>query len=276
MAPIHKSPPSIHSKRLLALDSSAHLRTYRGSLGPYRTSPITSDVPVIDATQWSPIPSTNHSISDIPVMTSTQRSIVPVRNQSVTAGHIPSNVPDLQPHDDPELIPYKPYLRTSWVCTMAQPGDKTSIKDSTSRPAPNEAPAVQAAVQVSAPSAQAIASAYNMSQPPNTIPTPLRDALNRCNAHSGCVADPATVYEVVEDTTSAHMDYGMKVVGSYGDLREANEAAVRHFVDGGFLAAGLEPPDIRIFEKTRISCGITTDESMGGYTTVYVRMVRMR
>jgi hypothetical protein len=172
MATIHKSPPSVHSNRLLALDSSALLRTYRGSLGPYRTSPVTSEVPIVDATQWSPLPSTNDSISDIPVMTSTQRSAVPVRNQSVTAGHIPSNVPDMQPHDDPELIPYKPYLRTSWACTVVQPGDKTSIKDPASRPDPNEAPAVQPAVQVSAPSAQAIPSAYNMSQPPNTIPTP--------------------------------------------------------------------------------------------------------
>jgi hypothetical protein len=84
------------------------------------------------------------------------------------------------------------------------------------------------------------------------------------------------VYEVIEDTTSAYLDHGMKVVGSYGDLREANEAAVRHFVDRGFLAAGLETLDVRIFEKTRIGCGTTTDGSMGGYTKVYVRMVRMR
>jgi hypothetical protein len=261
----------MHSSRLLALDSSAHLHTYRGSLGPYRTSSVTTDVPVVEATQWSPVVSKHHPISDFPVLTSTQRSPVPVKNQPVTAGHIPSNVPDMQPHDDPELIPYKPYLRTSWVCTVVQPGDKSSTRVPTPGPSRTAAPAVQPAVQISALSAQTIASANDMSQPENTIPPPLRETLDMLRTRPVYISHPNTIYEVIEATTSAYMDTSMKVVGSYSDLREANEAAARHFVNGGFLAARLDSPDIRINERNKISCGTATDESMGGYMKVYVR-----
>jgi hypothetical protein len=246
----HKSSQSVHSSRLLALDSSAHLHTYRGSLGPYRTSPVTADVPVVEATRWSP---------------------VPVTNPSVTADQIPSNISDIQPHDDPKLMPYKPYLRTSWTCKMMQPSGMVMAK--------GEAPAVQLAaptVQMTAPTTQVIANRYNVSRLPSTIPPPLRYALEHCNARSAHVKDPATVYQVIEDTKSAYRDDNTNIVGIYSDLHHANEAAVSHFFDGGFLTAGLDAPEIKVLVGGMISCGVATDGSMAGYTTVFVRMARIR
>jgi hypothetical protein len=110
-----------------------------------------------------------------------------------------------------------------------------------------------------------------MSQPENTIPPPLRETLDILRTRPVYISHQNTIYEVIEATTSAYMDTSMKVVGSYSDLREANEAAARHFVNGGLLAARLDSPDIRINERNKISCGTATDESMGGYMKVYVR-----
>lgn len=279
MASIQTPTASVHSSRLLALDGSAHLDTYRGSLGPYRISPVTTTIPVMEASRWSPVPVVDQSVTaagHIP-------SIVP----NVTASHIPNNVSYKQPHRDAELQPYKPFLRSSWVGEIVPPGGITWTKTST--PTQTTALAVQPAtsarlpasptVQIPALTAQTIAAAYNISQPSlpsSSIPPLLRYALDRCNAHPAPASNPNAVYQVIEDTASTYMDGNHNVVGRYSVLREANEAAVQHFIDGGFLTAGLEAPEIEVMEGGRISCGIATDGSMGGYTTVYVRGQGMR
>jgi len=205
--------------KLLKLDSSAHLRSYRRNLGPFRiTSPVerlgqqaqgarTGDVVGLEETRWTRM--VNHAVHAIQ-------------------------------DDYPAPIPV--HIRVPAVLSRTA------------------APAVQ-------PPALTLRSA--MMPLAHAVPPLLRAALE----HSRTFADDGAVYEVFQETAGAYVGDEVQVVSAHCSLHTANERAVQHFLET-YMCAAVDEPEVEVREGGMIRCAVETDGSMGGNTTVYVRLAK--
>lgn len=70
------------------------------------------------------------------------------------------------------------------------------------------------------------------------------------------------------------MEDSHDVIGTYNDLKKANEHAVWHLLVGGFWLSADEEAEVEVMEGGMISCAVQTDGSTGGFTTIFVRQAK--
>lgn len=103
-----------------------------------------------------------------------------------------------------------------------------------------------------------------------TYPPDLRQALEQCaqfpDDHHLDIA-----YEVVVQIHSNYMEDSKEVVGTYRSQQEANMQVAATFLFDGYYESGADP-DYEV-EDGSLQISVSTDGSMGGYTTISVEEV---
>lgn len=258
-AAILARPDSFHrQQRLLHLDCSADLRSYSRNLGPGVQEKIferTSDALRTQLEEHRDF-----------LLQHQHQQHGQGRLDSITRSHVP--YAQHVPQPAPARLEPSPYA-------YIQPSGTAAAVASASRTAQTHA------VLGSPYSAKRIAPR----RPQNpiagdiaTYPRALREALERCLALQTTNDSEDTVYHVIIAVQSTYMDDSHEIVGTYTNLREANEKMADMFLFNGDYASGIdadETPEYDVKEGGLLSCAIMTDGSTGGYCTYYVQRARL-
>lgn len=245
--PYMRQHSSSTSRRLLNLDCSADLKSYRRDLGP--------------GVQAKCFEKTSDTIR---AQLDHHRAVLLLRHrQSGQASGFPSPVPRLE-------VP-----RDHTVASNRAGGSQMMVSNDNYHTAFHPRP-LQILSQPHAPQQSRPATRPQQPTAGNiaTYPADLRRALEQC-ARYGDEYGTDTVFEVVVQDASNYMEDSKEVVGAYESLQEANMQVARVFMFDGYYESGSDPA-YEVEDDGSLQIEVMTDGSTGGHITISVEEVEAR